>query len=281
MDTSYFNINGELFPCEQAALSVTNRAFKYGDGLFESIRVKNGKPLFVADHYRRLCSGIKLLKMIAPPNFTEEYLSQEISRLLKGNKVRKGARVRLNVFRDSPGYYTPEKDDLAWVMEVEELPDNAYTLNEKGLTIGIYKERRIVPDCFSTIKSVSRVPYVLSGIYAREKGWDDCLLENSQGSIMEAVSSNLFLLMGSTYYTPPVADGCLPGVMRSKLIELIQKKGGTVIENSIKSAHLERVDEVFLTNSISGIKWVGAFEQKRYFHNKSSELIEALNALTD
>ena len=156
-----------------------------------------------------------MLKIAAPEGFSTDFLESELKRLLKQNNVKRGGRIRINVYRDSDGLFTPKGDVAAWIMQADPLPDNIFKLNKNGLKVGIYKERRLVPDCFSSIKSVNCVPYVLAGIYGREQGWDDCLLENDSGSLMEAVSSNVFLLMGNTYYTPPLSDGCLPGIMRA------------------------------------------------------------------
>jgi branched-subunit amino acid aminotransferase/4-amino-4-deoxychorismate lyase len=280
MDTLCLNLNGQLLPSAQAGLSVSNRAFRYGDGVFETLRIRDGKVLFFEEHMQRMEKGMKLLKMIPPSNFSAAQMKGEVERLMKKNNINKGGRVRINVYRDAAGLYTPEHCNTSFVIEAKTHRYNEFTLNEKGAAVGIYKERRLIPDCFSSIKSVSRLPYVLAGIYAREHQWDDCLLENQNGSLMEAVSSNLFLLMGNTFYTPPLSDGCLPGTMRQRIIQLIQEMGGTVIENSIRAGHLERVDEVFLTNSIQGIQWVGAYEQKRYFHKRASELIDGLNRIT-
>jgi branched-chain amino acid aminotransferase len=280
METLCLNLNGQLLSSAQAGLSVNNRAFRYGDGVFETLRIRNGKLLFFDEHIERLQRGMRLLKMNPPANFSIHQMRTEVERLVKKNKIRKGGRVRINVYRDAAGLYTPEHCNTSFVIEAKAHRHNDFTLNEKGISVGIYKERRLIPDCFSSIKSVSRLPYVLAGIYAREHQWDDCLLENQNGSLMEAVSSNLFLVMGNTFYTPPLSDGCLPGTMREQVIRLIQQMGGTVIENSIRAGHLERVDEVFLTNSIQGIQWVGAYEQKRYFHNRANELIAALNEFT-
>jgi len=215
-----------------------------------------------------------------PSIFSVDYIREEIEKLLIANNLTKGARVRITVFRSGNGLYRPTVDDMSWVMEVKKLEHNDFYLNKNGLHIGIYKERRLQPDMFCKVKTIGKLPYILAAIYAREQGWDDCLLENDKGVLMEAVSSNLFLRMGNTFYTPPLSDGCLPGTMRNQVIKIIGDLGGTVIENSIRSAHLEQVDEVFLTNSICGVKWVVAYDQKRYFHDKADELIEALNHIT-
>ena len=267
------NYNGSLFPDNDPVLNASNRAFRYGDGLFETMRVVNGKiPLFNY-HFERLLRGMKALKINAPSYINVHYFKNEVLKTL--NKMP-SARVRLNVWRESGGAYTPTNFDPDFLVEVTALPDKTFTINDLGLTMGIYPNFRLHPSPVSAFKTANALPYILAGIFARENSFDDVFLLNTEGSLAETISSNFFIFKEKKCFTPPLSVGCVGGVMRLYAIELIKKRGVEVEEKVLTINDLETANEVFLTNAVQGIRWVERFNTSEFKNDFALQLHEDL-----
>lgn len=273
----YINYNGNIFPSGEPVLSVSNRVFRYGDGLFDTIRVMDGQPLFLARHMQRLLDGMKFMKMNIPASFNQIFFEQEINKVLDKNNLKEGARVRIAVFRNDGGLYSPLSNDVSFIIEANPLENNFYEINKKGLNIDVFDEQKKSLNKISAIKTSSCLPLVLAGIFRQEKNLDDCIILNEMGSIAEATSSNIFIVYNGVFYTPSLNQGCIPGIMRQFIIEMLRKGGTEVQECPLSPSALLRADEVFLTNVVHGIQWVSAYKQKRYFSNVSRSLVEKLN----
>ena len=279
MDSIWVNVDGEIVENNSAIFGIDNRAFKYGDGLFETFRVINGKPLFVEQHLFRLKQGMKALRMDIPGYFEALWLNDQINALLMRAGISKGGRVRLSVFRKSGGCYVPKTNEISFVIEADGMDVNQFVLNEKGLIIDIFEGQKRTINEFSTIKSVNCLPFVLAGIHQKEKELGDCILLNELGNISEAVSSNIFIVYNGVFYTPSLNQGCIDGIMRKNVIALLNHNGYEVQECPLGPNALLRADEVFLTNSVKGIQWVSAYKMKRYFNKFSRQLTENLNEM--
>ncbi|PCJ84542.1 MAG: 4-amino-4-deoxychorismate lyase [Flavobacteriales bacterium] len=275
--TNYISFNGELLNADVPTLKVSNRAFRYGDALFDAVRIIDGKPCFLELHVERLIRSMNLLKMNIPSNFITDYFDSEIKKLLKENGINKGGRVRLTIFRDADGFYTPENNDVSFIIEAVPLVNNQFTLNEKGLLIDIYEDHRKNLNELSTIKSTNCLPYVLAGIHKREQELDECIMLNELGNIAEAISSNIFIIYNGVFYTPSINQGCLAGVMRKLVIEIAKENNIEVQECPLGPNALLRADEVLLTNAVNGVRWVGSFRMKRYFNKSAKLFTEKLN----
>lgn len=275
----FINLNGDLLKESQCGLSIQNRAFKYGDSLFETIRIINGKSLFLEDHFSRLSRGMKELKYDVPVYWNQAYFKKEIAKLVEKNEVIRGGRIRFTVFRKGEGFYTPKSNDFAFTIEAYDGEDNEFTINEKGIKLGIYSEIPIYPTKLTPFKTSNCLPFILAGLWSKKSDFDDVLLLNDKGNIVEAISSNVFVLIDGILYTPALKDGPTSGIMRKKVIQLLKRSGMAVIETSISPNVLEDADEVFLTNAISGLKWVGSYKKMRYFHKQAEKIIAALNQI--
>jgi branched-chain amino acid aminotransferase len=276
----FVNYNGMFHSEKEYIISSKNRAFRYGDGLFETIKMVNGKALFFHDHFVRMNAGMKYLKMgFEKFGFSEQYLHKEILKTAEKNKTSNNI-IRLQVFRNYGGKYTPTKNECSFIIEAEPCPDAFYKLNDKGLKLGIYDEEVKQLSRLSNFKTCNSLIYILAGLYKTGNDFDDVLVLNQNKTIAEAVSSNIFIAWNNEFFTPPLQDGCVDGVMRKQIIAILKSQNKTVVESSLKTEHLLSADEVFLTNAVNGITWVVAFKQKRYFNNHSRMLIETLNKLT-
>lgn len=275
----FINHNGKFFSASEPSITVQNRSFRYGDALFETIRIAGGKPLFVKEHFQRLLKGLTLLKMQVPVNFTEELIYNLIVELAAKNKIATDGRGRLTIYRTDGGMYAPDTNSIAYLLEASPLEEKNYQLNTKGYTVDLFPDFKKAQHALSSIKSANSIIYVMAGIYKKEKQLDECILLNDKSHIIESISSNIFAVKNGVLYTPPVVDGCVDGVMRKKVIEIAQKNKIAVYEISVMQNVLLAADELFLTNTIQGIRWVVAYKQKRYFNNTAKKLTDELNKL--
>ncbi len=275
----FINHNGNFLPADQPVVKATNRSFRYGDALFETIRIANFKPQFLKEHLQRLTNGMRVLKMQPNQLFSELFFEQAILELAQKNGVESDGRVRLTVYRNDGGYYAPSDNSVSYLLEVSSLAEKGYTLNQKGYTVDLYTEIKKSLGPLASIKSANSMLYVMAGIFKNANNLDDCILVNDKVSITEAISSNIFAVKNGVLYTSPIEDGCVNGVMRKKIIEIAESNRIAVYELSVMQSVLLGADELFLTNAINGIRWVVAYKQKRYFNTTSKKLTDKLNEL--
>lgn len=281
MAEKFICLNGSYLKSDKPILESNNRSFLYGDGLFETIHANGTEPQFIKMHMKRMLGSMKILKMVIPGFFSAEYFTSHIKGVLTRNKQFQGARVRITVFRNSGGLYTPEVNEVSFVIESDPLDNDLFTLNQQGYKVEVFTDIVKPANLLSSVKTTSALPFVLAGIFKSENLLDDCLILNSSARICESISSNIFLVKGNKYYTPSLKEGCLPGIMRQVIIDIIKNEGLDMNDGcSLTVEDLLNSDEIFLTNSISGIRWVVAFRQKRYYNKSSKFLIKLLNDKT-
>jgi len=264
---------------DSPVLNIQNRAFRYGDALFETIRAVNGQPCFIEDHWERLRNGMGIMEMDIPEQFSEEYFTKKIIALLKKNRIKEGGRVRLTVFRNFGGLFTPEVSDVSWIIEARKMDHNLYQLNQGGLHIDLYEEQRRQITNYSSLKSSNALFYILAGLNKKKRGLDECLVLNDMGSISEAISSNLFVIFNGVLYTPSLNQGCIHGVMRKNIIKLAGQYNIEVQECPLNPAVMLKSDEVFITNTIKGIRWVETYRNKSYTNELAGDMVNKLNEM--
>ncbi|GAA0722989.1 aminotransferase class IV [Aquimarina litoralis] len=274
------NINGNLLKDNEATLSTTNRGYTYGDALFETIRVNSGTILFWEDHYFRLMASMRILRMQIPMKFTPEFLQEEILGLIEENGLSNSSvRVKIIVNRKEGGLYTPATNDVDYSISIKQLTSSFYTLSEDFYEVTLFKDHYVATDLLSTLKSNNKLVNILGGIFAKENGYNNCLLLNSNKMVIEALNGNLFLIKGNKIKTPPVADGCLKGILRAQLLRIIEKLPEYDIEEaSISPFELQKADELFITNVIQGIQPITKFRKKEYNLDIARRLLGVLNA---
>ena len=275
----FIDHNGTHLKIDQPAFTANNRAFCYGDALFETIRITNNYPQFLKEHLQRLFFGMSVLKMEIYPLFNETFFKNAILALAKKNVITSDGRVKLTIYRNTGGFYAPDVNDVSYLIEVSSLGKKGYDLNSKGFTVDLYTEFKKTQSALSSIKSANSAIYVLAGIHKKQNSLDECILINDKGIITESISSNIFAVKNGALYTPAIIDGCIDGVMRRKIIEIAKASRIEVYQLSITQNVLLGADELFLTNAINGIRWVVAYKQKRYFNNTSKILLGKLNEL--
>ena len=273
------NINGEFFSDTDAKLSIDNRGFNYGDALFETIKVFDNKVLFWEDHYFRLMASMRIMRMEIPMNFTMEFLEEQIlntvSDLVGSDN---GARVKLIVYRNSGGYYLPSDNTVGFMVKTYKIDSGLYALNERNYVIDLYKDHYVLCGLLSTLKTTNRILNVTGSIYAKENGFENCLLLNEKKHIVEALNGNIFLVKDNKVRTPSLDSGCIKGVMRKQVMEIIKSLPDLdLVEDDISPFELQKSDEIFITNVISGIISVSKYRKKDYHTKAAKTVIAKLN----
>jgi len=270
--------NGEFYPSNQPILSINNRSFRYGDGLFESIRVVNGEVYNFEAHFTRLIEGMRMFNIEIPEYFTIEYFENQIKSLIQHNGIHKGGRVKLTIYRkgEIASYYS-ETNEPGFIIEAESFSSNEFELSTDGIDIDVFDEITKPLNKYASFKTTNAFFYVSAIHAAKEKGLGDHLLINEKMNIIESTNSNFFIVSNGILYTPPLSSGCVGGTMRMKVINLALANNIKVYESPITAGHLLSCDEIILTNAIQGIKWVRSYKTKRFFHKMADQLVKFLN----
>ncbi|MFB0903266.1 MAG: aminotransferase class IV [Nonlabens sp.] len=254
-----------------------NRGTFYGDGVFETLRCYNGKALLFEEHYFRLMSSMRILRMNIPDFFTPEFLEESIMGLLQKQGLNKDhARIRITVWRKSGGFYTPKDLSVNYSISSTILPSKFKNVTKKE--IDLFKDHFVYGSMLSSLKSTNKAVNILAGIYAVENEYDDLFLLNQDKMVVEAISGNVFLRNGNVIKTPPISDGCLNGIMRAHIIKQFKKMLNYEFnEETITPFELQRADEIFVTNIINGVQSVTKYRKKSYETDTANELLQMLN----
>ncbi|RKT00119.1 aminotransferase class IV [Flavobacterium sp. 123] len=271
------NFNGNIVERETNILT-QNRAFLYGDALFETVKIVDGKILFLEEHYFRLMASMRIVRMEIPMNFTMEYLEEQILSVVEANSFSDSARARITVYRNDGGYYLPKNNTISFLINTTALENKAYTFNPTLYEVDLYKDFYISKQLLSTVKTTNKIINVTASIYADENGLDNCILLNDAKNVVEALQGNIFMLQGNKLITPPVSEGCINGIMRMQIIELAKKiENITVVQEAISPFDLQKADELFLTNVIKGIQPITKYRKKDFSVAFSTLIFEKLN----
>lgn len=267
---SFINHNGVVVNSNDPIIAYNNRSFAYGDGCFETMRMVNGKLLLADLHFERLFNFLRLLKFKLPEHFSASYFYEQIAELVNKNRHSENARIRLNVYRGNGNLF-----DSNWTagFVIQSSPNTAsFEINEKGLTASIFTDGKKSTDCFSSIKSSNYLIYTMAVIEAAEQGVDDSLILNVHGNIIEATTSNIFVVHKGVIKTPFLTEGCISGVMRRYLLEWFKKGGGSFQECILTHELLAESTEVFITNAVHGIRWISRIGKCNFENNISKKL---------
>lgn len=271
----YINFNGKYFDSESPIISAQNRGLRYGDGVFETIKLKKGKLILADAHWNRLCEGLRLLKFTQSKFFTKEKIFAEIIALAQKNKLQE-ARVRLTIIRGIGGIYDAKNHTENYIIEAINLPEGNGEFNSNGLQLCFYTDAKKAIDSFSNLKTNNYLPYFMGALFAKENNCNDAIILNCINNVCDTTIANIFYQKNNIIYTPALTEGCVAGVMRAWLIAKIQTLGFSVIEKSISIEDVLAADEVFLSNSIYNIRWVAAIENSTYTNTNIYKIVDAL-----
>ena len=259
-------------------LLLKNRAFLYGDAVFETLKIVNSKILFLEDHYFRLMTSMRIIRMEIPMNFTMEFIEEQILTLAKAKKIETSARARITVYRNDGGYYLPQNNNVSFLITAESLENKEYSVDINNYVVDLYTDFYVTKQLLSSIKTTNKLLNITASIFANENGLDNCLLLNDSKNIVEALQGNMFMLKGNTLITPPVSEGCLNGIMRKQIISLAKViENIEVLEQPISPFDLQKSDELFITNVIKGVQPITQYRKKEFSTHFSELIVEKLN----
>lgn len=276
MNEHFFVYNNEYFLSGQPVINIANRSFKYGDGLFETMRVDEGQIINSEFHFERFFDGLNVLQFEIPVFFSSSFFIQKIDELLEKNKQDTSARVRLMAFRGDGGILKATNNYPHYIIETAPL-DDKMELNENGLVIDVFADARKSCDRFANLKSNNYLHSVMAGLFAQKNNLDDAILLNTSGRVCETAIANLFIIKDNNIYTPPLSEGCVAGTMRRWMLEKFSLKKYSVVEKNILIEEVLDADEVFLTNAIQQMRWVKGFKEKNFGNEKAIQVYKNIS----
>jgi branched-chain amino acid aminotransferase len=242
--------NSEFINEQDLVIKSSNRAFNYGDGFFETIKIIDTKPFNFPTHYARFSLACEVLKLKNEESLGS--LLSIINNLINQNNLINGS-VKIHVSREEGGKYQPKFKGC-------EMMINTYSgLGFKQnipISLCIFSDEVKTMGRLSNIKSVNASVSVLGAIHARELGFENAILKNAKGNCIEGTNSSLFIIKDNIIYTPPLSDGCIDGTMRAWVLN-----NNKVIKKSLSLADIKQSNEVFITNALTGITAVKGIEE--------------------
>lgn len=272
------NFNGLLQ--DNFAVTSSNRSFLYGDGIFETLKVVNGKILFSEEHYFRLMASMRIVRMKIPMDFTLEFFENQVISLTDVLSISNSARVRITVFRNEGGLYLPDQNTISYVIEANSLSSKKYEITQDNFEVDLFKDSYVSAQLLSTLKTTSKILNVTASIFAKENDLNTCLLLNDKKNVVEAIAGNLFMLTGNKLITPPISEGCLNGIMRKQIIKLMKDFPEIEFSEAIISPFdLQKADELFVTNVVQGIQPITKYRKKEFKTTFSVQLLDKINEI--
>ncbi len=269
----YFN--NEYLHRNEFVVSANNRAFKYGDGLFESCLIVNRRAPLLSYNYDRLLKGMHLLDINLPGNWDIAFFDNIITTLCAKWQIA-NARCKITVWRSGGGLYQPESNEPDLLVEVYELATLPFEHNNNLITLGLYDEIPRLIHPISACKTANALPYVLAANYAAVHKKEDVILLNTAGFIADAISSNIFIVKNNAVYTTLPLNGGIEGTMQAYICDNATNLNIAVSRINMTVSEVLGADEVMLTNAIQGIKFVGKFQDSIYTNNFSAKLLKNL-----
>lgn len=266
--------NSDIFSEGDFRLSINDRAFQYGDGLFETIRYEADRVWFWPDHFNRLSAGLSALRLTPPDNFTSASVHSTILQLIHANGLaHQPARIKIQVWRQPGGLYTPVTNDANVLITAR--PGRAFSITEKAQT-GIYDAFRLSPSPVSAFKTLNALPYVLAGLYKDQHKLDDVILLDTEGHLAECLASSLFWYADETLHTPCLKTGGINGILRQHCLRMAPDLGIATQEGLYKPEVLHKAEAVFCAN-VMGVQWLNQVDSIRI--KPSDDVRKRLDAL--
>ncbi len=255
--------NGIFIKSENFSVSLDNEAFKYGSSIFEPVAVFKNRILFKREHLKKIKALADILGYSLPLSFNIENLDDLIMRLLRKNKFFSAAFLHVQIYKTQKQTEHHTAYNTEYLIEAKKTESPLYNFQHKGLKIGIYKG---IKKDFNTLSGYEASSLMLCKVtenYCKIKGFDKALILNSQNCIVESSFSNIFAVKANTIYTPPLAQGCIDGVMKKVIIRLAKENDFAITEHPIKLNDLKNFDELFLTDINYGIDliFIGIFRK--------------------
>jgi branched-chain amino acid aminotransferase len=271
----WLNLNGDYIEEKTPVIRADNRAFRYGDGLFETMKVVVGSIRLKELHFERLFRGMETLQIMLQGFINAEMFEEQIMKTILKNRISGPARVRLTVYRGDGGLYEFNNTSAGYVIQVWTLSSSSMSMNDSGLKVGLYEDARKAVDTFANIKSNNYLAYAMGAIHAKKYQHNDCIILNTSGRVCDSTIANVFYVKDGSIFTPPLSEGCVAGVMRRYLLSELPSAGYNVVEKETTIDDLMNADEMFLTNAVNGLRWVGEFKGKTFTNTLASKIFHS------
>jgi branched-chain amino acid aminotransferase len=271
MSTQLF-FDGQFLRSDKLLLGAGNRGLRYGDGVFETIKINQGVVQLGSLHMQRLFAALQLLEFEPPGYFTPGYLLEKITELAKKNGHANLGRIRVMIFRGNGGLYDAENHYPHHIIQSWALPPANHEWNENGLVLGLHRKAQKSADALANCKTNNYLPYVLGALEAKRLHWNDALLFNSKGNLCDSTIANIFLLKDDKIFTPALTEGPVAGIMRQYLLQQLPARGYVVQEAAITEDMLFAADEIFLSNAVYGLRWAGIIGNTKFSHQKTAAI---------
>ena len=269
------NFNGII--TDQSNQIKHNRAFLYGDSVFETLRIIDNKIVFWEDHYFRLMSSMRIIRLNIPDDYTPDYLEENILKLHRLVSKNGHSKVRINVYRFSKGKYMPIENNPSFIISCDRIINSKYLINSGDYVVDLFKDYYLDNQLISSIKTNNKIINVVASIYAKENGFNNCILLNNDKMVTEFINSNIFIIKNDEIFTPRLNSGCLNGVLRKNLLNILKKHSFTTYEQDISTFDLTQSDEIFGTNVVQGLFSISQYRKKGFINNQSKKILKLLN----
>jgi len=275
-----FNFNGELLHKNTDFLNENNRGVQLGDAVFEELRVINGDVIFLEDHYLRLMSSMRILRMEIPMNFTMEFMEEEILKLISEDGLRETKQIKFTVYRNtSDNNFSKSDNSISYFITSTTLINPFFVLDDKAYEVELFKDFYKNSSMLSNLDTNNKILNVVGSIYAQENDYQDCLLLNERKQVIEALNGNVFIVKDNQVKTPPITDGCVNSVIRKKIIDIVSKLNEVeFLEESLSPFELQKADELFIANNVNGLVSISKYRKKDFVNTTAKSLIGKLNA---
>lgn len=258
-------INGHFQSGATPGLLVTDKSYRYGDGLFETMKMQKGRLQMASAHFDRLRRGMEQLGYDITTFPDLHTFTALISELCRRNECLDLGRVRLTISAGNGGLF--EDSQPSYSIECWPLTAAVETLNTKGLRLTICPDVRKSCDRLANLKSANYLPYAVAARYARRQHADDCIVLNTNDRITDTCIANIFIIRNGHIFTPPLSEGPVAGITRGYLLSKMP-----VTEQPLSLTDLQQAQEVFVTNAINGLRWIAEIDGQAYTHQQTDEI---------
>jgi len=265
-------LNGKWIDSSFGSVSIADRGFRYGAGLFETIRFENDRAPLWDRHLRRLTRSLTILNWSLPALLTPDRLQAEIIQTIQKNKLSGSVRVRVTLTHGEGGLFDGDRK-INVLIETWPLDPSRKEFNTNGWVMGFFEGGQKSTDALSRCKSTSALLYTQAAQFAKQQKWNDALVFNAEGALADSCLANLFLVKEGKLFTTDSDQGAVEGVMQAWWIDQLSSTM-PVLRGRILPNDLLKADEVFLTNALFGIRWVGRIGDRSYQNILSQTLYQ-------
>ena len=274
------NFDGNLIDDHTNFLNHQNRAFGHGDALVERVRLVEGKLIFWEDHYFRITSSMRILRMQIPMTFTMEFLEREILKTIENTSLDLNFEIQLFIFRKVEQEVVARPNSISYLIESSPLSAPFFELQNQSFEVELFKDYYISFGLLSTLNTSNKILQTIAQVFAKENGYQAAILLNTNKQVIGSTFGNIFMVKDDAITTAPLEDGAKNTVIRKKTIESCKNwKGYVLQEASISPFDLQKADELFIVDDINGLIPITKYRKKQFATVFAKQLLGRLNAL--